>query len=224
VRRKGPPGKAGLGGIREERGGGLQGRAGAGLGRRGAARREEKAKKRKAKKKVPKRQKEKVLDCNDSDDERSIIEIGKPKKKPPKLKKAKAHDDSDDDRSIIEMKKPGVRVAGVLPSPEDVNELAPPPQSRENIELMRKRLKRKKKRSRKPKKDFEEDDDGAAKERERAIREQLMKLEPGKAASKPDASFYPPPKNLEKRRCYIHKNAKALKCTVCDGGDLLSVI
>ena len=55
-------------------------------------------------------------------------------------------------------------------------------------------------------------------EKDRLLREELAKLDPTKAPSKPDSGFYPAPKNLEKRRCYFHKGAKALKCTVCSGG------
>ena len=55
-------------------------------------------------------------------------------------------------------------------------------------------------------------------EKDKLLRTELAKLDPNKAPSKPDSSFYPPPKNLEKRRCYFHRGAKALKCTVCSGG------
>ena len=55
-------------------------------------------------------------------------------------------------------------------------------------------------------------------EKDRLLKEELAKLDPTKAPSKQDPSFYPAPKNLEKRRCYFHKGAKALKCTVCSGG------
>ena len=55
-------------------------------------------------------------------------------------------------------------------------------------------------------------------EKDKLLRAELAKLDPDKAPSKPDSSFYPPPKNLEKRRCYFHRGAKALKCTVCSGG------
>ena len=57
-------------------------------------------------------------------------------------------------------------------------------------------------------------------EKDRLLKEELAKLDPEKAPSKPDSSFFPAPKNLEKRRCYFHRGAKALKCTVCSGGDL----
>ena len=59
------------------------------------------------------------------------------------------------------------------------------------------------------------------KEKDRLLKEELAKLDPKKAPTKQDSSFYPPPSNLEKRRCYFHKGAKALKCTVCSGGKLL---
>merc|ERR1712079_243302 len=54
-------------------------------------------------------------------------------------------------------------------------------------------------------------------EKDRLLKEELAKLDPEKAPSKPDSSFFPAPKNLEKRRCYFHRGAKALKCTVCNG-------
>ena len=56
------------------------------------------------------------------------------------------------------------------------------------------------------------------KEKDRLLKEELAKLDPKKAPSKQDSSFYPPPPNLQKRRCYFHKGARALKCTVCSGG------
>ena len=56
------------------------------------------------------------------------------------------------------------------------------------------------------------------KEKDRLLKEELSKLDPKKATTKQDSSFYPPPSNLEKRRCYFHKGAWALKCTVCSGG------
>ena len=56
------------------------------------------------------------------------------------------------------------------------------------------------------------------KEKERLLKEELLKLDPKVAPTKQDSSFYPPPPNLEKRRCYFHKGARALKCTVCSGG------
>ena len=58
-------------------------------------------------------------------------------------------------------------------------------------------------------------------EKDKLLRAELAKLDPTKAPSKPDSSFYPPPKNLEKRRCYFHRGAKALKCTVCAGGKFI---
>ena len=61
-------------------------------------------------------------------------------------------------------------------------------------------------------------------EKDKLLRDELAKLDPTKAPSKPDSSFYPPPKNLEKRRCYFHKGAKALKCTVCSGGKFINLI
>lgn len=61
-------------------------------------------------------------------------------------------------------------------------------------------------------------------EKDKLLRAELAKLDPTKAPSKPDSSFYPPPKNLEKRRCYFHRGAKALKCTVCSGGKYLVLI
>ena len=152
-------------------------------------------------------------------EERERKQQKKKKKKRKQTKKKEGEveeaEDSDEERSIIEIGRPGVKnveIDGVLPSGN------PGHQSRENIEIMKKRVKlRKKKRKRKTRKIVEEDDE-VEKERERKIREELAKLDPTKAASKPDASFYPAPKNMEKRRCYIHKNARALKCTVCDGG------
>ena len=84
--------------------------------------------------------------------------------------------------------------------------------------------KRKNKKSKKMKKTpdtdmFEEEE--LLKEKDRLLKEELAKLDPKKAPTKQDSSFYPPPSNLEKRRCYFHKGAKALKCTVCSGGKLL---
>ena len=55
-------------------------------------------------------------------------------------------------------------------------------------------------------------------EKDRLLKEELAKLDPRKAPSKPDSGFFPAPKSLEKRRCYFHRDAKALKCTVCSGG------
>ena len=55
-------------------------------------------------------------------------------------------------------------------------------------------------------------------EKDRLLKEELAKLDPKTAPSKPDSSFFPAPKSLEKRRCYFHRDAKALKCTVCSGG------
>ena len=138
-------------------------------------------------------------------------------------------EDSDEERSIIELTKPevkNVKIEGVLPllpeasDPQILNQFVSK-QTEENIQIMRKQAKLKRKRRKKKKKlqeAFEEQDE-AEKARENLIREQLLKLDPTKAASKQDSSFYPAPKNLEKRRCYIHKNARALKCTVCDGGE-----
>ena len=60
--------------------------------------------------------------------------------------------------------------------------------------------------------------DKLLKEKDRLLKEELSKLDPKKATTKQDSSFYPPPSNLEKRRCYFHKGARALKCTVCSGG------
>ena len=142
-------------------------------------------------------------------------------------------EDSDEERSIIELTKPevkNVKIEGVLPlaeatEPQILNEFVSK-QTEENIQTMRKKAKLKRKRRKRKKKlqeAFEEQDEGE-RERENQIREQLLKLDPTKAATKQDSSFYPAPKNLEKRRCYIHKNARALKCTVCDGGDLFSFL
>ena len=138
-------------------------------------------------------------------------------------------EDSDEERSIIELTKPevkNVKIEGVLPllpeasDPQILNQFVSK-QTEQNIQIMRKQAKLKRKRRKKKKKlqeAFEEQDE-AEKARENLIRERLLKLDPTKAASKQDSSFYPAPKNLEKRRCYIHKNARALKCTVCDGGE-----
>ena len=152
----------------------------------------------------------------------------KPKEKLVKEKKPRIVDDedSDEERSIIELTtKPevkNVKIEGVLPlaEPQILNEFVSK-QSEENIQIMRKQAKLKRKRRKRKKKLHEafEEQDEAEKARENLIREQLLKLDPTKAATKQDSSFYPAPKNLEKRRCYIHKNARALKCTVCDGGD-----
>ena len=65
------------------------------------------------------------------------------------------------------------------------------------------------------------DQEELLKEKDRLLKEELAKLDPKKAPTKQDSSFYPPPSNLEKRRCYFHKGAKALKCTVCSGGKVL---
>ena len=159
----------------------------------------------------------------------------KPKEKLAKEKKPRIADDedSDEERSIIELTtKPevkNVKIEGVLPlaeaaEPQNLNEFVSK-QSEENIQIMRKQAKLKRKRRKRKKKLHEafEEQDEAEKARENLIREQLLKLDPTKAATKQDSSFYPAPKNLEKRRCYIHKNARALKCTVCDGGDLVLV-
>ena len=62
------------------------------------------------------------------------------------------------------------------------------------------------------------------KEKDRLLKEELAKLDPKKAPTKQDSSFYPPPPNLEKRRCYFHKGARALKCTVCSGGIELIIV
>ena len=58
------------------------------------------------------------------------------------------------------------------------------------------------------------------KEKDRLLKEELAKLDPKKAPTAQDSSFYPAPPNLQKRRCYFHKGARALKCTVCSGGNL----
>ena len=149
-------------------------------------------------------------------------------KKPRKLDD---DEESDEERSIIELTKPevkNVKIEGVLPlaeateEPQILNEFVSN-QTEENIAKMRKQAKLKRKRRKRRKKLEEglaEEQDEAERARENLIREQLLKLDPTKAATKQDSSFYPAPKNLEKRRCYIHKNARALKCTVCDGGDL----
>ena len=164
-------------------------------------------------------------------------EKGKKKKKPKeKLLKEKkprildGDEESDEERSIIELTKPevkNVKIEGVLPlaeatEPQMLNEFVSK-QTEENIKKMRKQAKLKRKRRKRRKKleeGLEERQDEGERARENLIREQLLKLDPTKAATKQDSSFYPAPKNLEKRRCYIHKNARALKCTVCDGGDL----
>ena len=162
-----------------------------------------KKKKKKGKGKFDKEKKEAQVGVEDSDEEeRSLIELAK-----------------------LEPKK--VKVEGVLPNPPDkpqvLNEFVSQ-QTEENIAIMRKQAKmkrkRRKKRRRKTQEVFEELNE-EERARENQIREQLLKLDPTKAATKQDSSFYPAPKNLEKRRCYIHKNARALKCTVCDGGEYL---
>ena len=170
----------------------------------------------------------------------SLTPLRKKKKKDEKNKKKKtkkAHlkankgsnleDDSDnEERSIIEMGKPelkNVNVEGVLPSGMDsfevINEfvtLKIP--ANENMAKRQKKskLKRKKKKSRKVKIETDNPDDLDTEKN--LIREQLMNLDPEKPSTKQDASFYPAPKSLEKGRCYVHKGAKPLKCTVCDGG------
>ena len=140
-------------------------------------------------------------------------------------------EESDEERSIIELTKPevkNVKIEGVLPvakatEPQLLNEFVSK-QTEENIKKMRKQAKLKRKRRKRKKKKlleegFEEQQDEGERARENLIREQLLKLDPTKAATKQDSGFYPAPKNMEKRRCYIHKNARALKCTVCDGGE-----
>ena len=62
------------------------------------------------------------------------------------------------------------------------------------------------------------EEENLLKEKDRLLKEELSKLDPKKAPTKQDSSFYPPPSNIEKRRCYFHKGARALKCTVCSGG------
>ena len=165
-------------------------------------------------------------------------EKGKKKKKKGKGKFDKekkeeqvgVEDSDEEERSLIELTKPepkNVKVEGVLPNlpdkPQVLNEFVSQ-QTEENIAIMRKQAKmkrkRRKKRRRKTQAAFEELNE-EERARENQIREQLLKLDPTKAATKQDSSFYPAPKNLEKRRCYIHKNARALKCTVCDGGEYL---
>ena len=144
-----------------------------------------------------------------------------------------AEDGSDEEQSVIEISPPrplkNVKIEGVLPSRKvgDVGEFGNiinqhiSTQTKDDIEILKKKIKskRKKRKSKRGTKDPVDMDDQDQEEKAR-IREQLLQLDPLKPSSQPDASFYKAPKNLEKRRCYTHKNAKALKCTVCDGGTL----
>ena len=57
-------------------------------------------------------------------------------------------------------------------------------------------------------------------EKDRLLQQELAKLDPKVAPSNPDSGFFPVPKSLEKRRCYFHRGAKALKCTICSGGEI----
>ena len=137
--------------------------------------------------------------------------------------KVEDYDSSDDDQDISEI---------IILKPPDKKKLDDEPKvAQEKDEKdkilktkMRKKGSKKKSKKRRLRRKFMTLDPAAEElerlleEKDRLLKEELSKLDPNKAPSKPDSSFYPAPKNLEKRRCYFHKGAKALKCTVCSGG------
>ena len=139
-----------------------------------------------------------------------------------------ANDDYDEDYesgpdvSEIELTKPKVDIK----TEDDADDNQGKPKTKPDTKKKRKRGT--KKRGKRKKSKMLISSDPAASELERLLAEkdkllraELAKLDPTKAPSKPDSSFYPPPKNLEKRRCYFHRGAKALKCTVCAGGKFI---
>ena len=139
-----------------------------------------------------------------------------------------ANDDYDEDYesgpdvSEIELTKPKVDIK----TEDDTDDNQGKPKTKPDTKKKRKRGT--KKRGKRKKSKMLISSDPAASELERLLaqkdkllRAELAKLDPTKAPSKPDSSFYPPPKNLEKRRCYFHRGAKALKCTVCAGGKFI---
>ena len=130
------------------------------------------------------------------------------------------------DVSEIVLNKPKISVV-IQEAAEDSNL-----QAKEEIKaLMKKRKKGKKKgRLRKRRRGGKVADPVAEEleklllEKDRLLQEELAKLDPKIAPSKPDSSFFPAPKSLEKRRCYFHRGAKALKCTVCSGGENIRLL
>ena len=133
------------------------------------------------------------------------------KKKPRKQKTDNEECESDPDVSEIILTKPPVSV--VIHETEDPKD--------EMTNLTKKNRKKGKKKSRVRKRRrvaAAEELEKLLQEKNRLLQEELAKLDPKKAPSNPDSSFFPAPKSLEKRRCYFHKGAKALKCTVCSGG------
>ena len=133
--------------------------------------------------------------------------------------------ESDPDVSEILLIKDGDKVESKPEANED--DFPDKPKTKPDKKKKRKRG-AKKSGKRKKSKIFSSSDHAASEierllvEKDKLLRAELAKLDPTKAPSKPDSSFYPPPKNLEKRRCYFHRGAKALKCTVCSGGNFLT--
>ena len=127
--------------------------------------------------------------------------------------------ESEPDVSEIILTKPTISV--VVPENEEANQ-----QTKDELKaLLKKKRKKRKKKGRIRKRRIGQICDPVAEEleqllqeKDRLLREELAKLDPKVAPSKPDSSFFPAPKSLEKRRCYFHRDAKALKCTVCSGG------
>ena len=124
--------------------------------------------------------------------------------------------ESEPDVSEIILTKPTISV--VVPETEDTNK-----RTKDELKaLLKKKRKKGKKKGRIRKRrrsPVAEELELLLQEKDRLLKEELAKLDPTKAPSKPDSSFFPAPKSLEKRRCYFHRDAKALKCTVCSGGE-----
>lgn len=146
------------------------------------------------------------------------------KKKSKQQKPSKTTSDNEDyesepDVSEIILAKPSISV--VVPEIEDSNQ-----QTKDELKaLLKKKRKKGKKKGRIRKRrrgqildPVAEELEQLLQEKDRLLKEELAKLDPKKAPSNPDSSFFPAPKSLEKRRCYFHRDAKALKCTVCSGG------
>ena len=149
------------------------------------------------------------------------------KKKISDIEQVEEYDDNDSDPDVSEIEL--FNPAKDAKKDEKVEENIGMDEVAKLKMIMKKRKKKENKKSKKRKKKrmrTKISDEAAGElekllmEKERLLQEELAKLDPDKAPSKPDAGFFPAPKNLEKRRCYFHKGAKALKCTVCSGGNL----
>ena len=150
--------------------------------------------------------------------------VGKKKNKQLGCDNMNTNDDPEDcesepDVSEIILNKPNISVVVQEPETED---------SKVKNLVKKKRKKGKKKSRLRKRRNVSKMSDPAARElerllqeKDRLLQEELAKLDPKVAPSKPDSSFFPVPKSLEKRRCYFHRGAKALKCTVCSGGEMV---